>query len=807
VRTASRAAVAAGAFAVLVLVPGAAASAEREPGSATSARAQGPDRTAPTTRIVGPRVRRTTASSVRVRWRATDERGGARVGATTVLVQRPGRARPIALRRVRGRTTRLALRRVGTYRVFLVSRDRAGNRERRSRRADLVIRRRAADVVAERPEWRSYVLDDADGLVLPRVVHADGAGVDRPEGLRAPGGETTVLRSGTTLTLDLGVNEGGIVEAGVVGGDGATVRLAYSEIRKFLSPVGDTVQPSLGADDNPDGRYDTFPAQAQTFRSPAIRGAQRWIQVSLDGPGQVELDWIGVRTKHQRPGAEDYVGHVLTSDRELNEAFYAAVHTQNISTARAGDDTPWLLLDGAKRDRLAFVGDMAVATRIVMASLRNGPQLVRDTLDLFACQQREDGLVPGNSEIAAPCQPAGSFVRSGEYVAWYVVAAGIYWRSTGHEAYLRKLLPSLRRAAGYLRAEMQGDLYTSVRPILDYNWHAEADTGTWAHTNLVVVRALRTLAQLEREVAGDATAAKDADGQADRTAAAVLASLYDEELGAFRINSADAVGTHGQDAVVQGILSGVLTGEQATRGLRFLDEHLDSPFGTLSVDQNANPTFSQYISPLQAGYELDARFRSGDDAGAFRVLRRTFGYMVRTDPQTSTWERIGINGEPAVLRFGGFAQALSPLPQAAEQSPGYTSAAHAWGGGAAPALLEWVVGARPTAAGFRDWVVDPHPGTLGWAQGVAPTPAGGLQVRWERDDDRSFRITVVVPPSLAGGTVVVPEMGRSRTISRDEIAVWKGGRPVPGSGVRAERSDRGIAFSGVRGVATFAWSD
>ena len=118
-------------------------------------------------------------------------------------------------------------------------------------------------------------------------------------------------------------------------------------------------------------------------------------------------------------------------------------------------------------------------------------------------------------------------------------------------------------------------------------------------------------------------------------------------------------------------------------------------------------------------------------------------------------------------------------------------------------LTGYLVGARPVTAGYKTWIIAPQPGNVEWAQGRIPTPAGALVSRWRRGDaSSSFTLTMAAPAGTSG-TVAVPELGRSRTITMDCRVVWRNDAPAPG--VRAEERDGAVQFSGVTGTHTFAW--
>ena len=129
-----------------------------------------------------------------------------------------------------------------------------------------------------------------------------------------------------------------------------------------------------------------------------------------------------------------------------------------------------------------------------------------------------------------------------------------------------------------------------------------------------------------------------------------------------------------------------------------------------------------------------ARFATGDDARALELVRREWGWMLdpaRGGPGTM-WEAIGSWGS-----IDGYEKR-------------FTSMAHGWSTGAAPALTAYVLGVRPTSPGYATFDVDPHRGDLGWAQGQVPTPHGPIRFAWSRAGAR-----LVVPP----GTVAHVHLG------------------------------------------------
>jgi hypothetical protein len=267
----------------------------------------------------------------------------------------------------------------------------------------------------------------------------------------------------------------------------------------------------------------------------------------------------------------------------------------------------------------------------------------------------------------------------------------------------------------------------------------------------------------------------------------ILATL-DSQAGALRGNR--NVATHPQDANVAAVTAGLLAGADADRALAFVREKLWTPIGTRFAEQG-NPL---YISPYQGSYELIARLERRDAGGALELIRRLWGHMLRSDPGSTTWEKVGLDGLPQPNSANP-----GPLPTSRPEGEGYVSLAHAWSTGPVTALSEWVLGVRPLQPGYKRWLVDPQPGNLRWAQGQVPTPRGPIVARWQRGDGW-FRLTVAAPGATAGD-VVVPAAAADE-IAMDGRVVWSRSQPAPG--ISASAGPDGVRFANVRGRHTFA---
>lgn len=199
--------------------------------------------------------------------------------------------------------------------------------------------------------------------------------------------------------------------------------------------------------------------------------------------------------------------------------------------------------------------------------------------------------------------------------------------------------------------------------------------------------------------------------------------------------------------------------------MKYLGTALNRTWGNAFIDSDS--CYGAGTSDRVYGFitypEVVARFVSGDELGALEVLRRTWGWMINHDPKNTVWEATGTNGDPA------------------NYEQGFSSMAHGWAAGAAPALTNKVVGIEPTSPGFATYDVVPHAGNLAWANGTMPTPHGNIVVGWTAT---STTLSVsVTAPSGTVGRYGVPVGAR---VLLDGVVVWSGTAAVGGANATSD---------------------
>lgn len=558
---------------------------------------------------------------------------------------------------------------------------------------------------------------------------------DRPAAMRA-----TTIPAGGHLDLDFGHEVSGelVLRFGAVQ-PGALAHVSFSETGYYLADTTDWPR-AYQTDDH-------LPTVGETWVD--VPGCQ---VSGVCGDGYHAFRYVRIRAENApfevtearvqpAAGVGTPLGWFLSSDDQLNRIWYSSLHTAqlmvlpNDPAVLDGRGCPIpgrgqrIVVDGAKRDRCPWAGDQAVSQLALLLDGRADDAL-RNTLGLFADAQRPDGLIPASPSL-------GWSVELLDYSAYWVLAVrnlllyrgadGVarWWPAVGRV--LDTWLPAQLDEHGLVHDRFAHADYAFIRR------HGDEV----AYFNGLYAVALRAGAQVAQGLGRPADAARWT-ARADALAAATAAAFWDPVAGAFRDTPTGEV-VHPQDGNAFAVLAGGATAEQARSAFSYLDRTTAQPWGNGIADNDVwddrdwGYGAGSRVYPFIAYWDVTARFQSGLDDGALSELRRTWGWMIDPlhDTPGTAWEAIG--------RFGsidGYQQQ-------------FTSMASGWSAGAAPALTSWVLGLRPTSAGFATFDALPHPGDVQWAQGAVPTPAGLVRLSWRRTGAR-WQLRLDAPKRLRG---------------------------------------------------------
>jgi hypothetical protein len=603
-------------------------------------------------------------------------------------------------------------------------------------------------------------------VAVLKTTGAVSGAVDLPGG-----GSARLSGQGASVTLDFGREVGGLVSMRVDAAAGQRVGLAFSESSLNAGPQSDA---SNGA--TPDG---VIYAGAGAYTAPpaSLRGGFRYLTLFEDGGGTVDVGALVLRFT-AAPSMRDpsaYPNSFESSDELLNRIWYAGAYTVQMGTIAPDQGRAWpppaqgwdnsanvgvgdaVLVDGAKRDRTIWPGDLGVAVPTDYVSLDDMPT-IRNTLTTLYDHQDPQGALPYAG-------PAVNFpgASSDTYHLWALIATADYLLYSGDKPWLDRRWADYRRAMLWStsRIDQNGLLYVTGQA----DWARSGQGGENIAANALLYRALTTGAGLAR-MEGDAALAAQYAAQAASVRRAVNGALWDGAAGAYRDNPSSAL--HPQDGNALAVLFGVVDGAAKTRSILAVLRRNWRERGAHTPEWTG-------IHPFPGSLEVLARLEGGDDDGALELIRREWGYMLDAPIGTGStfWEGFNDDGSFAYEGFGA----------------GYTSLAHGWATGPTSALTFYVLGVMPEDGGYR---FVPHPGDLRYARGRLSLAEGPLTASWARDGD-DFTMRVEAPRGTTG-TVGFPATDRT---------IYVNGAPASGG-----RSDgRYVYLEGLTGGGAYTITD
>jgi Bacterial alpha-L-rhamnosidase C-terminal domain/Bacterial alpha-L-rhamnosidase 6 hairpin glycosidase domain len=585
--------------------------------------------------------------------------------------------------------------------------------------------------------------------------------------------------------------------------------------------VGDT-NGNNGVGTDP-GRTDTFSLTSASDNTTVanavtdVQGGERYEAITLTTPGSVSLSGAGITVEFNNAGAHAYEGYFLSSDRTLNKIWYDGVYTAQTDTVPIGavcstttsTSTPTCnqaptILDGAKRDRRVWSGDLSVEGRTLFDSLgfgSEGSDYIKGAIGMYGSAPLANGSTCGqiSNWIAYPAAPVTCEFYSPTYSMYYPIDLAEYYLYSGDTVFAESQYQTMKNELAYNATTVDPATGLSIAAGSDWDFYDgskggnPAQGGAVSATNMLYYEALVDGSWLASQLAAQdpgnpnaPTWRADATAWAEQAAAlkaAINSQLFNSTLGVYQLSSSNngtvPATAVPQDANAEAIDFGVAPPADVPGILAYLKNNLWGTYGPQPYSANAG--YSTIISPFVTGYELDARFASGETASALELTNLMWAQMVdRSGPfYTGTlWEKLGQNGQI---------------------TDSNASLAHGWATAPVSAFSSYLLGVQPTSPGYNTWTIAPQTGDLAWAQGRVPTPSGAIVSRWQVGRG-SFKLTMAAPAGTQG-TVTVPLMTSSGTIAQNGRIVWANGSAR--NGVVAEEVGGRVVFSHVRGANTF----
>lgn len=610
---------------------------------------------------------------------------------------------------------------------------------------------------AARP-WDAYNLSPTSRTLRPVAVHTTNGTVTGAQHVLS-GRRTTLTGAGSYVTLDFGKDVTGLTTVSFASSQRAQrVGLAFSESSEY---VGVTSDASTGGPRSRDGAIGVDVNGRTTYTTPAkyLRGGFRYLTVFLETDGSVDLDGVSVHytaaPKMKNPAA--YANYFYSNDDLLNRIWYAGAYTIQLNTISPKTGRIWeapaelwdntgnigvgdtILVDGAKRDRTVWPGDLGIEVPAAYAAF-NDTESARNALTTVYQHQRDTGELPYAG-------PELNKYGSDTYHLWTLAATWDYYLYTSDRAWLATVWDAYRKAVAYTDAKLSERGLVSITGTSDsVRILAKGENLT---ANVLLWRVLTTGARLAQVQKDKALAASYAQ-RAEALRTAIDTHLWDEAAGAYKQYPDSAI--HPQDGNSLAVWYGMADTAKARRISTNLTGNWNSITST-APENKGNP--GVFSGSMEVNAHFAAGGRAADQAGV-DIIRRQWGYMLDHPQGTRST----------------FWESFRNLEDGCVFCSSYVSLAHAWATGPTPALTNYVLGLRPTSPGGRTFDFVPHTADLRFAQGRLTTTRGAVDASWKvANGTYTARLTA---PAGAAGRAGVPTFGTRMKVYLDGRLVWDG---------------------------------
>ncbi|CAF1047659.1 unnamed protein product [Rotaria sordida] len=417
---------------------------------------------------------------------------------------------------------------------------------------------------------------------------------------------------------------------------------------------------------------------------------------------------------------------------------------QAVSDFGVGTNELPVILDGAKRDRNVWSGDLLVAGPVLYYSFYE-PEYAAGSLAILNSYQLTNGPVSSRINVGFPLQrssPSDEFISpifySYTYFLTNLISVAEYYLYTGDVEFVHDQWSRMQLLMNFFSKLVDtNNLVVASNPIWGYDYNPSYGTynGKFTKLNILYAMALENAASLA-DVVNNATAALQYRQQAAAVRTAVNTYLYNSTANYYMISDQQTAGI-AQDTNSLAILSGIASELNSSIPQRLLEQMkqklrvlVANGTGYLSTTADGIPSgTSVIVSPFISFFHAAAAFEQDRSDLAFDVLDSVWSPMAQPGPYfTGTfWESERPNGYPGAS----------------------TSMAHTWSAGITPILSKYVLGIKPMSAGYTKWSIRPQPGNLTWAAGSVCTPHGIITVNWN-NSHAEFRIVVNIPRSTSG---------------------------------------------------------
>ncbi|RDW62430.1 putative alpha-l-rhamnosidase protein-2 [Coleophoma cylindrospora] len=605
--------------------------------------------------------------------------------------------------------------------------------------------------------WESNIYSPSSRTVFPQKVLSKGGQV-----ISSYTGKAHFVGNGSQQVFDFGKEVGGLITLEYTASGPGALGLAFTEAKNWIGEWSDSssgASISSGWTGPPEGDgaiYANFTSAGKgiyVMPDRVLRGGFRYLTLFLisgaNSTTSVDVSNISLSIGFQPTWANlrAYQGYFHSNDEELNKIWYSGAYTvqtnsvpvntgrqipvlkygwANNGTLGSGDT---IIVDGAKRDRAVWPGDMGIAVPSTFVSTGDLTSVKNALLVMYQYQNAVTGAFP---EAGPPLLQLGSDT----YHMWTMIGTYNYVLYTDDIAFLEQNWAKYLLAMKYIYGKVT---YSSgllnVTGIRDWaRWQQGFNN---SEAQMILYHTLQTGADLATWM-GDTTNLTGLwNSRAASLRTAVNQYCWDGSYGAFKDN-ATATALHPQDANSMALLFNVIDSDEKAQSISSKLTNNWTPIGAVA------PELPENISPFISSFEIQGHLAIGQTARALDLIRRSWGWYLNhpNGTQSTVIEGYLQNGTFGYRSSRGYAYDDS-----------YISHSHGWSSGPTAALTTYVLGLSVTSPVGKTWKLAPQFGDLTSVEGGFVTSLGKFQAKWEITK-LGYLLEFVVPVGTEGQLVL-----------------------------------------------------
>lgn len=441
-----------------------------------------------------------------------------------------------------------------------------------------------------------------------------------------------------------------------------------------------------------------------------------------------------------------------------------------------------VLVDGAKRDRVVYAGDILISQPGIFVSTYN-MEMLRESLNSLLVEQNASGALP-----YAGRPLAGRIGYSFTYHLHTLLDIDQFWTYTGNETYLKTNWPLFKQALNFSLSFIDDSGMAYVTTPGDW-----LRPGMGAHNieaNSILYRTLNVATSLAEHLNDTSKFVQSWSVVAEGIKTAANERLWDPEMNLYRDNDdLPLTDLHPQDGNAWAVVSNLTLNQERSVNISRALQSRWGPYGAPAPEAGAT------VSPFASGFELQAHYIAGRPGAAVNLIRLMWHDYMLEDPRmtNSTFiEGYSTNGDVHYAPYADDAR---------------VSYAHGWSSGPTSSLTFYAAGLQVLSAAGQTWLIEPQLGGLKTVEAGYITNLGQFSSHVTGLANGGLNVTFSTPAGTSG-SVRLRYTGAIRSLTVTNLdATGSSKRDVNGQYVlkhqtstdELEQTSRVVSVDGLQG--------